>query len=406
MFELDFQERCGGKNERSLSIEDQKFLNILGGGIHKQEDGYYEMPLPLRSEEVELPNNCSLALERLFLLKERFKRNPGYYKDYVKFMDKVIEDCAERCEDEGARETVKVNYVPHHGVYHPKKPGKIRVVFDCSPCYAGTSLNQHLLQGPDLMNSLVGVLCRFRQEAIAFSCDVESMFHQFFMNEEDRDLLRFFWWENGDLNTAPIEYRMKVHLFESGSSPGCANFGFKQAVNDGEKEFGSEAADFIRHNFHVDDGLKSLSTVPTTTRLIQNSQAMCAKAGIHLHKFVSNTKEVLKAIPLEDRAVGLQDLDLKFDQLPIERTLGIMWCIETDCFKFRIVIQERPLTRRGVLSTVCSVYDPLGFVAPLILVGKQILQELCRGNVDWDEPIPDNVRPGWERWRNELHVLD
>ena len=224
MFELDFQERCGGKNERSLSIEDQKFLNILSGGIHKREDGHYEMPLPLRSEEVELPNNRPLALKRLFLLKERFKRNPGYYKDYVKFMDKVIEDCAERCEDEGARETVKVNYVPHHGVYHPKKPGKIRVVFDCSARYAGTSLNQHLLQGPDLTNSLVGVLCRFRQEAIAFSCDVESMFHQFFVNEEDRDLLRFFWWENGDLNTAPIEYRMKVHLFGAGSSPGCANF--------------------------------------------------------------------------------------------------------------------------------------------------------------------------------------
>ena len=110
---------------------------------------------------------------------------------------------------------------------------------------------------------------------------------------------------------------------------------------------------------------------------------MCAKAGIRLHKFVSNTKEVLKAIPPEDRASGLQDLDLKFDQLPIERTLGAMWCIDTDCFRFRIVIQDKPLTRRGVLCTVCSVYDPLGLAAPVILVGKQILQELCRGNIDW-----------------------
>ena len=128
------------------------------------------------------------------------------------------------------------------------------------------------------------------------------------------------------------------------------------------------AADFIRRNFYVDDGLKSLSAVSATTKLIQNSQALCTKAGIRLHKFVSNTRQVLKTIAPEDRAAGLQDLDLKFDQLPIERTLGIMWCVETDCFRFRIVIQDRPLTRREVLSTVCSVYDPLGFVAPLILM--------------------------------------
>ena len=133
---------------------------------------------------------------------------------------------------------------------------------------------------------------------------------------------------------------------------------------------------------------------------------MYARSGIRLHTFVSNTKEVLKAIPPEDRANGLQNLDLKFNQLPIERTLGVIWCIETDCFRFGIVIQDRPLTRREVLSTVCSVYDPLGLAAPVILVGKQILQELCRGNVDWDESIPDNLRPRWERWRNELHVLE
>ena len=199
-------------------------------------------------------------------------------------MEKVIEDCAEKCDDVAAGSIGRVNYVPHHGVYHPKNPDKIRVVFHCSARYAGTSLNQNLLQGPELTNSLVGVHCRFRQEAVAFSCDVESMCHQFFVNEEDRDLLRFFCWENGDLDTAPVEYRMQVHLFGAGSSPGCANFGFQQAANDGEEEFGTEAADFIRRNIYVDDGLKSLSTVSATTRLIQNNQAMCAKDGIRLHK--------------------------------------------------------------------------------------------------------------------------
>ena len=69
-------------------------------------------------------------------------------------------------------------------------------------------------------------------------------------------------------------------------------------------------------------------------------------------------------------------------------------------------MQDRPLTRRGILSTVGTVYDPLGFLAPLLLVGKRLLQELCKGKVDWDDPIPENVRECWLRWREELHLLE
>ena len=179
-----------------------------------------------------------------------------------------------------------------------------------------------------------------------------------------------------------------------------------RAADDGEKEFGSSAADFMRHDFYVDDGLKSVQAVSTAINLIQNSQAMCAKAGLRLHKFSSNKKDVVQAVTPEDRAKGFQELDLTSDPLPIERTLDIMWCAESDCFQFRIVIQDRPLTRRGILSTVCSVYDPLGFVAPFILVGKQILQDLCRDNADWDDPISEKLKPKWEQWRNQLHDLE
>ena len=61
-----------------------------------------------------------------------------------------------------------------------------------------------------------------------------------------------------------------------------------------------------------------------------------------------------------------------------------------------LAMQDRPLTRRGVLSTLSSVYDPLGLVAPVILGGKQILQELCRENAEWDDPFPEELRPRWE----------
>ena len=160
------------------------------------------------------------------------------------------------------------------------------------------------------------------------------------------------------------------------------------------------------YDFYVDDGLKSVPSVKTAIDLIRNTQAMCAKAGLRLHKFSSNKKEVIQAVAPEDRAKGLQELDLACDPLPIERTLGIMWCAESDTFQFRIIIQDRPLTRRGILSTLCSIYDPLGFVAPLILMGKQILQDLCRCNADWDDPIGEQLRPKLKWWQNELHELE
>ncbi|CAI5657210.1 unnamed protein product [Oreochromis niloticus] len=92
-------------------------------------------------------------------------------------------------------------------------------------------------------------------------------------------------------------------------------------------------------------------------------------------------------------------------ELHIEGALGVQWCVEADEFQFRVVVKENPLTRRGVLSTVASVYDPLGFVAPFLLVGKQILQTLCRDKVSWDEPLPEHIQPQWESWLKDLPHL-
>ena len=82
-------------------------------------------------------------------------------------------------------------YLPRHAVVHARKPDKIRVVFDCAAKYMGTSLNDQLMQGPDLNNNLIGVLMRFRQEKFSIIADIESMFHQARVDPRDRDALRF-----------------------------------------------------------------------------------------------------------------------------------------------------------------------------------------------------------------------
>ena len=98
----------------------------------------------------------------------------------------------------------------------------------------------------------------------------------------------------------------------------------------------------------------------------------------------------------------MKELDLDLDLLPLERVLGVQWCVESDCFQFSIVLQHKLCTRRGILSRVSSIFDPLGFVAPLLLDGKSILQELCRHEVSWDDPIRDDIKVKWEKWRADL----
>ena len=246
----------------------------------RRQDGHYEMPLSLKSDNVSFPNNRQLAVKRWNQLKSRFKKNPKFFADYQIFMKVLISQCAERVpEDRLEVQDGKVNYVPYTGVYHPKKPGQIRVVFDCSAQFNGVSLNDYLLQGPDFMNDLLGILCRFRQESVAFMTDIKSMFHQFMVTKEHRDLLRFLWWLDGDPSKEVVEYRMKVHLFGASSSSGCSNFGLRRANDDGEQDFGADAVAFMRKNFYVSDGLKFVATVAEAMELIRASQAICDKAG-------------------------------------------------------------------------------------------------------------------------------
>lgn len=406
MFELDFSERCNGQPE--FSQEDCKFLNIARKGIRLREDSHYEMPLPMKEGTPSLPHNRIMARNRLRPLKKRLESNSTYRSHYVEFMNKLIENGYAERVSQGTQpdgDSKSAWYIPHHGVYHPKKPNKIRVVFDCSAQYEGESLNKHLLQGPDLTNNLTGVLCRFRREPVALMCDIEAMFHQVKVTEEYRDFLRFLWWEDGDTSREPQDYRMTVHLFGATSSPGCCNFALKTTADDNEETFGPEPAEFLRRDFYVDDGLKSVPSIEEAVALIKSTKKMCLRGGFNLHKFTSNKKDVIQEIPVLDRAEDVKNLDFDREPLPIERALGVQWCIESDTFKFVVSLKDRPCTRRGILSTVSSIFDPLGFVAPVLLEGKAILQELCRQNLDWDDPVPEEIQKRWLKWKSEIKEL-
>lgn len=123
------------------------------------------------------------------------------------------------------------------------------------------------------------------------------------------------------------------------------------------------------------------------------------------------------AVPIMDSSTSLlkegdasvktpsQNLDMALGEPHIERALGVQWCVVSDKFQFRVVVKENLLTQRGVLSKVASAYDPLGFVAPFILVGKQILQQMCCDKLSWGDTLSDHLRPLWEFWLQDLKNL-
>lgn len=111
-------------------------------------------------------------------------------------------------------------------------------------------------------------------------------------------------------------------------------------------------------------------------------------------------------MPEEYRAKGVNQLDLSIDQLPMERALGVQWNVESDTFNFSTEIKPHSVTRHGILSIVSSLYDPLGFVAPVILPAKQILQQLCKLKLGWDETIALHISQSWQSWLDDLSLLN
>ena len=196
-------------------------------------------------------------------------KNTTFFEDYKRFIEDLLNKGYARKSKQGSPEG-KIWYIPHHGVYHPSKPGKIQVVFDCSDGYQGISLNKSLMSGPDLTNQIVGVIPRFQQEQVAIMSDTEAMFHQILTI-----LLRFLWWENHNISKAATDYEMGFHVFGATSSPSCCNYALKRMEVDSKERYPSDVAQTLQRNFYVDDLLKSVSDVATAIRLLNAVIEMC-----------------------------------------------------------------------------------------------------------------------------------
>ena len=218
-----------------LSKEEHYALHLLKQS-KKVVKGCYQFALPWKPGAPRLIDSYQQAAIRLSHLKQCMERNPLLKEKYVSVMETYIaRGHAQLASSES--NAVSGWFLPHHAVLHQHKPEKLRVVFDCAARFGGTSLNDQLSKGPDFLNSLIGVLTRFRTEKVAVIGDIEQMFHQVFVDSKNRRYLRFLWWSQGDLSVDPQIYHMNVHLFGATSSPCCTQFASLESVNNQSSQF-------------------------------------------------------------------------------------------------------------------------------------------------------------------------
>ena len=401
---LFFKNQSGaGIHKEMMSIEDRRALAIMESMV-QVIDGHYQLSLPWKYENPSLPNNRAMAVKRLDLLKRRLEKDVDLKRKYKETVEEYIFlGHAQKIPD--GQVGTPVWYLPHHPVVHPQKPDKRRVVFDCAARFRNTSLNDQLLPGPDLTNSLVGVLLRFRQERIGISADIEKMFHQVRVSPQDTHALSFLWWPGGDFSKKPEDHQMLVHLFGARSSPSYSSFSLKKTAEDNRKYFSANTIDTVNRNFYVDDCLKSVASKDEAVQLVDQLPALLRRGGFRLTKWLSNRREVLASVPKSDRAPSVKSLNLDLEKLPIDRALGMQWDTEQDTFSFRTIRDVTANTRRSILSVMSSLYDPLGLAAPMILPAKLLLQELCREDLGWDDVIRSDHLVRWCEWTRGITGL-
>ena len=398
-------------NLLGLSLEDSRFLKLMEESIHINECGNLTMPLPFKSGRPSLPNNRGPVYNRTHNTLMRLKKDLQKLTQCLEVMGKYISANHVEVVPESEIKP-KINdhawWVPVFPVTHPKK-GKVRIVFDSSASFQGTNLNANLLQGPDHNNCLRGVLLRFREHEIGFAADIESMFHTFHLDPDDKDYLRFYWFKANDPALPLVQYRARVHIFGNRPSPAIANYGLRYTTSCDNVATSTLAKNFINTNFYVDDALGSCDSVLDAVTTLKDSIELLGKFNIRLRKLTSSSAEVLREFP-ESEIDGEINL-MEFENTPMQKTLGLAWDVASDKFVMKVNLPDRPFTKRGVLSVVNTLFDPMGIASPVTLHGrllqrtlmppkKQADKELFK--YDWDDPLPSRLYDVWESWKVSL----
>ena len=391
--------------------EELRAFELLQATTQRFDETRWETGLLWRKDDPVLPRSYGNALNRLRSLERKLDRNPSLL---AKYDEKIAEYVDKRYAEilsphQAAVDSNTTWYLPHFGVTNPNKPDKLRLVFDAASKTGGSSLNDALLSGPDLLRPLPAVLFGFREEAIAFGGDIQEMFHQVVIRPQDRCAQRFLW-RGQDRNSKPTVYQMRVMTFGSTSSPTSAQF--VKNINAAEHRDKLRAVQGIVEHHYVDDYFDSCAETKEAVKIVTDVIDIHRQGGFHIRNWVSNSPTVLEAVPIEMRAPSsIVSLDVD-PATSVERTLGMIWDPSADTLGFHVsklrleqMLTSKSTTKRQALSTVMSVFDPLGLVACYSIRARVLIQSIWRASIGWDDELPRSLQGEWTSWCEELTEL-
>ena len=335
-----------------MSKHDKEALQILQDTCRHNGERY-EIGLPWK-RDTPLPNNYFAALSQLRSLEKRFREYPQKKAKFDETLEKDLEKGYVKQIKMQHPPPPRIWYLPTHPVENPNKPGKVRRVANTASKFEGVSLNNALLTGPDLLANLLEIILRFRKHPVGVLADIEGIFMQVAIREEDQSALRFLWLEDGIVR----QYQYARLIFGATCSPCCAIFALHRCAADLSDRF-PDVYEAVLNNFYMDDFIMSFATAEAARRLASNLRTVLQHGGFRLTKFVSNNPAALTALPEEDMDI-IQNTT---------KVLGQTWCLSNDS-SFTAPTPKRidpPQTLRQLFSMVSSIFDPIGLLAPFVI---------------------------------------
>ena len=302
-------------------------------------NGRFELPIPWKDSSKCCNSNINVARSRLMSLTKSLKRRQ-LYKTYDAEIKQLLSKGYAEYVPNLALMDSNTWFLPHYCV--AKKNGNIRIVFDCANRFDGCSLNDKCLSGPDLINRLSNVLLRFRQFEFAFIGDVESMYYQVVIPEDERDVLRFLWYDDEDCGRVK-QLRMTRDVFGGVWCASSSTYALRKSTT--VMPCSDDIKRIINDCFYVDDCLVSLPSRSEAVAIIEGTRAVLGNAGFKLTKFISNCEDVIRALPEEECL--MDSTDVVFDEC---KALGVKWNSTRDELYFdKDLTCDAKVTKRSIL---------------------------------------------------------
>ena len=369
----------------------------------KYENGRYREAVPWKENKPNLPDIKPMALSRLRSTERNLKKNSRVADEYQATIQAYVEKGYLRKVPSEEQPPANVWCLPHFPVVRmDKSTTKVRIVFDCAAKCDGISLNDMIHAGPKLQQDLFNVLVRFRRNPVGVACDIKEMYLQTEIEEQDRSHFRLFW-RDFDSKREPDVFEFSRIVFGKNCAPMESQFVAQENARRNQDRYPLATETILKSTF-MDDSIDNVENDDEGMELYRQLKALWGIAGMQARKWISNSPKVIEAIPKEERAT---EIVINSGQDPITKTLGIRGAVLKMCFTVTAsaVSPEFQTTKRNVLRKVATIFDPLGFVCPYIIVAKILLQELWMRGYDWEDEVQDEIADKIGDWLEQLKIL-